>query len=396
MRVPRSLRRFGAPVLALLVAACGGSTGATTPTSTADKADVKVGLIYCKTGALAAYGTEYIDGFNLGLNYATKGTGKINGHKIVVNVNDDAGDPAKAVSIAKDLIGQGYKIIGGSCSSGVALQLAPLAAQNQVLFLSGAAATDGLTGINKYTFRSGRQSIQDVITAKAMLGAVDGKKVLVFAQDSAFGQGNVAAVKSVFTGATVSSLLVPPTASDFTTFAKQAKDSKSDLIYVAWAGTTAQAMFQTLDQQGVLSSTTVVTGLAEKATWGTFGSAGSKLSLISLYFQDAATNDVNKQLIAATKKEGTFPDLFTPDGFVTAQLLVHAIDKADGDQSVDKLISALEGYTFAAPKGQETVRAGDHAMLQPMFVAKLVQNGSDYQAQLVKTLSPTDTAPPQK
>ena len=380
----------------MLAVACGGSTDTTTTTSTAGKPDVKVGLIYSKTGVLSAYGAEYIDGFNIGLNYATKGTGKINGHKIVVSVNDDGTDPAKAVSIAKDLIGQGYKIIAGTTASGVALQLAPLAAQNQVLFISGAAASDAITGINKYTFRSGRQSIQDVITAKGTLGSVDGKKVLVFAQDTAFGQGNVTAVKSVFTGATVSSLLVPPTASDFTTFAKQAKDSKSDLIFVAWAGTTAQSMFQALDQQGVLSSTTVVTGLAEKASWPTFGAAGAKLSLIGLYFQDASSNDVNKLLIAETKKEGTFPDVFTPDGFVTAQLLVHAIDKADGDQDVQKMITALEGYSFLAPKGQETVRASDHAMLQPMFVAKLNQVGSEYQAVLVRTLSATDTAPPQK
>jgi len=395
MRVPRSLRHLAVPLLAVFVAACGGSTDAT-PAKTADKADVKVGIIYCKTGALSAYGSEYIDGFNIGLNSVTKGTGKINGHKIVVNINDDGGDPAKAVSIAKDLIGQGYKIIAGTCSSGVALQVAPLAAQNQVLYISGAAAADAITGINKYTFRSGRQSIQDVITAKGILGSTTGKKVLVFAQDSAFGQGNVAAVKNVFDGATVSSILVPPTASDFTTFAKQAKDSKSDLIFVAWAGTTAQSMFQALDQQGVLSSTTVVTGLAEKATWPTFGAAGSKLSLVGLYFQDAASNDTNKILIAETKKEGTFPDLFTPDGFVTAQLIAHAVDKADGDQDVQKMISALEGYSFLAPKGQQTVRAADHAMLQPMFVAKLNQVGSDYQAVLLKTLSPADTAPPQK
>ena len=58
--------------------------------------------------------------------------------------------------------------------------------------------------------------------------------------------------------------------------------------------------------------------------------------------------------------------------------------------------SALEGYTFLAPKGQETVRAKDHAMLQPMFVAKLDQSGSELTATVVKTLSATDTAPPQK
>jgi branched-chain amino acid transport system substrate-binding protein len=393
--VIRSLTRFRALLaisgIALLVAGCGGSTN--TPQA---KADVKFGLIYSQTGVLASYGKEYIDGFNIGLKYVTKGTGMVNGHKIVVSVNDDAGDPAKAVTIAKDLIGQGYHIIGGSASSGVALQVAPIAAQNKVLFISGAAATDAITGVNKYTFRSGRQSIQDVLTAKAMIGDVTGKKVLVFAQDSAFGQGNVAAVKAVFAGASVTSLLVPLSASDFTAFAKQAKDAKADLIFVAWAGTTAQSMWQSMGQQGAVDSSTVVTGLAEKATWPIFGTAGTKISLLAHYFQGAASNTVCTYLINEETKNGSFSDLFTPDGFVTAQLLARAVDKADGDTNVDAMITALEGYSFLAPKGQQTVRAADHAMLQPMFIAKLSQSGTDYTAQLVKTLSSQDTAPPQK
>jgi branched-chain amino acid transport system substrate-binding protein len=374
-----------------LVAGCGGSTNAP-----AAKADVKFGLIYSQTGALAAYGKEYIEGFNIGLKYVTKGTGAVNGHKIVVSVNDDGGDAAKAVTIAKDLIGQGYHIIGGSASSGVALQVAPIAAQNKVLFISGAAASDAVTGINKYTFRSGRQSIQDVLTAKAMIGDVTGKRVLVFAQDTAFGQGNVAAVKSVFTGATVTSLLVPFSASDFTPFAKQAKDSKVDMIFVAWAGATAQSMWQAMTQQGAVDSTTVVTGLAEKATWPIFGTAGSKISLLAHYFEGASSNAVCTNLMTEEKKIGSFSDLFSPDGFVTAQLLARAVEKADGDTNVDAMITALEGYSFLAPKGQQTVRAADHAMLQPMFIAKLNQSGTDYTAQLVKTLSAQDTAPPQK
>ena len=387
-----------AAAAALLLAGCAGSTGSGggTGSNTAAKADVMFGLIYSMSGALSAYGQEYEDGFKIGLDYVTKGTGKVNGHKIVVNYNDDGGDPAKAVSIAKDLIGQGYKAIGGSSSSGVALQVAPLAEQNKVLFISGAAASDAITGINRYTFRSGRQSLQDVVTAKAMLGNIAGKKVLVFAQDSAFGQGNVAAVKAVFDGATVSSILVPPSANDFTTYAKQAKDAKPDLVFVAWAGTTAQAMFSSLDQQGVIGSTTVATGLAEKATWPIFGAAGAKMSLIGLYFQSCCKNDVNDYLVNAEKKNGSFADLFTPDGFVTAQLLARAIDKADGDGDVDKMISALEGYSFLAPKGQETVRAKDHAMLQPMFVAKLTGTGASLDAQVTQTLSPDQTAPPQK
>jgi branched-chain amino acid transport system substrate-binding protein len=155
-------------------------------------------------------------------------------------------------------------------------------------------------------------------------------------------------------------------------------------------------MWQSMGQQGAVDSSTVVTGLAEKATWPIFGTAGTKISLLAHYFQGAASNTVCTYLINEETKNGSFSDLFTPDGFVTAQLLARAVDKADGDTNVDAMITALEGYSFLAPKGQQTVRAADHAMLQPMFIAKLNQSGTDYTATLVKTLSAQDTAPPQK
>src|SRR5439155_23672207 len=105
-----------------------------------------------------------------------------------------------------------------------ALQLAPLAAQNQILYISGPAASDAITGINRNTFRSGRQTYQDVLTASSFLGKSVGKNVVVCAQDSAFGQGNAAAVGAVLGGKghKVSKILVPLTATDFTPFAQQA------------------------------------------------------------------------------------------------------------------------------------------------------------------------------
>src|SRR5580765_1136903 len=111
----------------------------------------------------------------------------------------------------------------GTGSSGVAVQIAPLAAQNQVLYISGPAASDAITGLNKYTFRAGRQTIQDVLTADSFLTGAN-RKIVVFAQDSVFGQGNLAAVRTYLGGKghTVSSVLVPGSATDFTPFAQQA------------------------------------------------------------------------------------------------------------------------------------------------------------------------------
>jgi len=65
------------------------------------KSAVNVGLIYSKTGLLASYGAQYAEGFAICLDYATHGTGAVNGHKITVTERDDGGDPAKVVASRK-------------------------------------------------------------------------------------------------------------------------------------------------------------------------------------------------------------------------------------------------------------------------------------------------------
>ncbi|MFG3418139.1 substrate-binding domain-containing protein [Micromonospora sp. NPDC049460] len=380
---------------ATMMAAALAATACGSPQETASgggdsAAPVKVGLVYSQSGALASYGKQYIEGFKAGLDYATKGTNKVGDRTIEITEVDDAGDPAKAVSAAKDLIGKGNKIIAGSTASGVALQVAPIAAQNKVLFISGPAATDAVTGANKYTFRSGRQSYQDVVTAKSFIGDPAGKKVVVFAQDGAFGDANEAAVKTVIggAGATVSSVRAPASATEFTPFASQIKSAKPDLLFVAWAGTTAPAMWQTLDQQGVLSSTTVVTGLDIRASWPTFGAAGAKISFLSHYFDGASDNEAAKALKA---KVGTV-DLFHPDGFAAAQMVVRAVE--EGGDDVEKMVKALEGWSFDGVKGKMSIRAEDHALLQPMFQAKLTGSGTTFTATAQKALTGDETAPP--
>jgi branched-chain amino acid transport system substrate-binding protein len=359
------------------------------------RAAVRLGMIYSATGPLASYGAQYREGFQVGLAYATSGTGAIAGHTIDVAWNDDAADPAKAVSAAKDLIGQGVHILAGPVSSAVALQVAPLAAQNRVLLISGPAAADAITGINRYTFRSGRQTYQDILAARSFIGDERGKKIIVFAQDYAFGQANVAAVRNVLgrMGADVGQILVPLNATDFTPFALQARQANPDLLFVAWAGSTAPAMWQALDQQGVFGGTSVVTGLDQRSSYATFGPVASKISFLSHYVYQAPHNRANDYLVSALRAQGKVPDLFDPDGFVAAQMVAHAVQIADGDD-VDKMIHALEGWTFLAPKGQQFVRAGDHAMFQPMFQVRLVPSGGGYEPQVLKTLAPAAVAPP--
>lgn len=380
---------------ALALAGCAPQSAAPSGGGTADAgpAEITVGVITSETGPLAGYGKQYLDGFRAGLDYATDGTNEVDGTKITVEYRDDAGDPDTAVGAAKELIGADVNILAGSASSGVAAAMAEQAGQNKVLFISGPAAADALTGINGYTFRSGRQSAQDVATAGTFLGDLEGKTVTVFAQNNAFGQGNEAAVKAILgaKGATVNSVLVAEDVTEFTPFAQQVLAGAPGLVFVAWAGATSGAMWQAMSQQGVLDAVPVVTGLGDAATFGAYGEASEKISFLNYYFPGAPDNDVNTAMIDAVEAAGGTPDLFTPDGFNAAIMLVHAISEGKGD--VDAMVAALEGFEFDGPKGTLTVRASDHALIQDMYQVKLVAEGGGFVPELVDTVPADEVAP---
>jgi branched-chain amino acid transport system substrate-binding protein len=376
---------------AVVVLAGVGAAAVEQSQARAENHTVRVGIVYSRTGLLSAYGAQYIQGLRLGLSYLTKGTNRVNGHKIEITAVDDGTDPAKAVSAVRDLIGRGYKIIGGSTSSGVALQVAPLAEQNRVLFISGPAASDAVTGNNRYTFRSGRQSIQDVLAVREILGNSTGRRITVLAQDSAFGNGNVAAVRTYLGGRghTVSSILVPLSAQDFTPYAQRARQANPDLLFVAWAGTTGPALWRALDQQGA-DKAKIATGLAERNTWGAYPAG---IQFLSHYVDTAPKTRINIWLRATMRKRNQNPDIFTPDGFVAAQMIVRAVARGGGSD-VNRMISALEGWRFVGPKGQQQIRKADHAMLQPMFHVRLRTVRGKRQAVPVATFPMGRVTPP--
>lgn len=393
MRRTPKLVGAGVVAAALALTACAPTTTAPQASEDGDVA-VDVGMLTSITGPLAAYGEAYQQGFEAGLDYATDGTGEIDGVELTIEWVDDQGNPDTAVTQAKDLIGRGFQVIGGSAASGVALAVAEQAAQNDTLFLSGPAAADAITGINDQTFRSGRQTLQDVATAATFLDSVDGSSIVVFAQDNAFGQGNVASVEAVLgsEGASVTPILVAEDATEFTPFAQQIQAASPDLVFVAWAGATTGAMWEALAQQGVLEGTTVVTGLADRASYQAYGPGSGDIQFLNHYFPGATDTEAAQAMDAHLEAAGHEADLFTVDGFVGAQMLVRAVTEGKGD--VDAMIAALEGWTFESVKGELTIRAEDHALIQPLFQVRLVDEGGTWVPELVEVVDAEAVAPP--
>ena len=122
--------RWKRPLVALaavsLIVGLGAAASLAAPAghATAAKSPVKVGIVYSRTGpARRLRRRVHARACSSGSSTPPRARARSTATRSSCTLVDDATDPAKAVSAAKDLIGQGYKIIAGATSSGVALQL---------------------------------------------------------------------------------------------------------------------------------------------------------------------------------------------------------------------------------------------------------------------------------
>lgn len=361
---------------------------ASAPANAAD--DIKIGVITTTSGGLKSYGDAYIDGLEWGLKYYTNGKNSVNGRKFVITKKDDGADAASATASFKDMVGNGTKIIVGTASSTVGKALAPLAAQNKVLYISGPAKDDAITSAaNKYVFRSGNTSLQD-FAPLANIKPIKGKKVILFVEDNPFGLGNIYAAKAYLAakGAIFEEIKVPTTTVDFTPFAKKAADVKGDYIFIAWSNAaTSGAMFTSLIQQKAYATARPITGLAGVASYDIYGSLfeGANAILTNSYFPGVVKNKVASAIAADFAKAGKTQDLFTSVGVNAAQMIIKAVEN-NPNLDVDKMITTLESLSFVGLTGLNKVNKANHTLIQSMFLVKLTKVNGRYVPSLVSTL----------
>ena len=276
-----------------------GVTAQTTAAST-QASTVKVGIIYSRTGLLGDL-RRHVRGGSAPRHEVPDprhehGQRPQDRHS---RSTTTPASPANAVTTAKDLIGQGYKIIAGATSSGVgAGARAASPRRTRCSSSPGRRRTTASPARTSTRSAPAARRYQDILAAKAILGEgrrQEGRRLRpglgVRPGQLRGGQG-----RARRRGHTVSKVLVPLTATDFTPFAQQAKSRTRTCCSSPGPARPRPAMWQALDQQGVLGSTTVSTGLAERATW-TRSASPDGITFLSHYVSNAPDNKVNDWLV---------------------------------------------------------------------------------------------------
>lgn len=139
-------------VAAILTTGCPQTQKQETPPPKVSE-PIRIGAIDPQTGPFAAYGEPVKEGMLLAVD-EINAKGGINGRKIELLLEDDAGDPKNAVNAFTKLATVSkVPIIIGPLSSGASMATAPLANQYKVVELATLAGTINLTNAGDYVFR---------------------------------------------------------------------------------------------------------------------------------------------------------------------------------------------------------------------------------------------------
>jgi branched-chain amino acid transport system substrate-binding protein len=349
--------------------------------------DIRIAVIYGKTGPFEAYAKQTEAGFMMGLEYATKGALAVGGRKFKVSFLDDQLKP----DLAKNLLEKAYgddkaHIAVGPTSSGAALAMLPVAEEYKRILLVEPAVADSITGDkwNRYVFRTGRNSTQDAI-ANAL--ALCGKDVSIatLAQDYAFGKDGIAAFREALKAANCGAAIVheeyaPQNATDFTAPAQRMFDAlkaKSGRKFIAiyWAGPNPLGKIADLKPERFgIEMAPGGNILPVMKTYKPYPGVEGAI----YYYYGFPKNPVNDWLVSEHRKRfnNTPPDFFTAGGMSAAMAVVAAVTKAGGTDT-EKLIAAMEGLEFETPKGKMTFRKEDHQAMQAMYHFKVKKDWKD-------------------
>jgi branched-chain amino acid transport system substrate-binding protein len=284
----------------------------------------------------------------------------------------------------------------------VTVQLQSIAADFDVILMTGPAASPAITGENltQPPLRVSRNPPPDFPSSANPALDNPGGDFIHLAADYEFGRATAGAAEAVLGSAGINfvqdTIYAPTDTTDFTPYFQQLLDSGADAVVITWAGDSTVTLMQQLEELGVPDQMAVIVPFnSNEIVSAVPPPAGSEAWMI--YHYSFPDNPINDWLVEQHRAAfDDVPDLFTECSFATAQALVQALNATEGDTLPEAMIPALEGLEFEGPKGSYLIRPEDHQALVPMYIARLTNTDDpDFlYYELLETIPAEDIVPP--
>jgi branched-chain amino acid transport system substrate-binding protein len=339
------------------------------------KDPIKVGAVSSQSGTFAQQGEEVLRAIQFAVDEANS-KGGIDGRRVMIQIADDEGTPDAGRRVAEKLARDGHNLLIGAIPSSVSLALVQNLDRWDAAYFVTVSKSDKLTGdtCKARSFRTNHSDAMDLAMIGEWTKGFKEKSYAVIAADYAWGRDSgesfVKQMKAL--GKTVPlELYVPLGTKDFSPYIAQLKAANVDAIWVAEVGRDAIAFVKQAQEFGLIPAKKLIghalilnfiVSATDKALDGTVGNTG--------YTPDIDTPR-NKAFVAAWKaKFNRLPTDNEAQAYNGMQVMYEGVKKAGSVKPAD-VSKALSGATIDTVYGQVTMRAQDHQLQLPNYVARV-------------------------
>lgn len=223
-----------ASVAALVLSACGSSGSSS---DAGGKSDYLIGFEGSLSGANAPTGTSILKGLTIAINDVNS-TGGVNGHKLKIVSEDDAGDTAKAIAAVRTIATQKVLLMTGGNLSAIVDAILPAVTQSGLSLVAQGAGPGVLDPVQKNSFQidlTSSANAQPMVEFAAALLGKTSFKAAIGPVNTPSGQAWGKSVETLASqkGITITAKSpVPVTATDMTTTAQKLLTGSPDIVLV--------------------------------------------------------------------------------------------------------------------------------------------------------------------
>lgn len=320
-------------------------------------ADITIGVVAPLTGAVAAFGDQVKKGAETAVEEINK-KGGVLGEKLVLKFADDAGEPKQGVSAANQIVGEGIKFVVGPVTTGVAIPVSDVFAENGVLMVTPTATGPDLTarGLENVLRTCGRDDQQANVMAEYVLKHFKDKNVAVVHDKGAYGKGLADAFKSDLNKGGVKEVhydSVTPGDKDFSALVTKLKAAKVDVVYFGGYHAEGGLLSRQLHDAGLKATVLGGEGLSNTEFWAIGGDSAQGTLFTNA--ADALKNEDSKAAAAALAAKNIPAEAFTMNAFAAVEVIAAGITKAGSAEDSAAVAKALKsGEPIATAIGKLT------------------------------------------
>jgi branched-chain amino acid transport system substrate-binding protein len=295
----------------------------------APQAPIKIGLGAPISGGDANFGAGLRNGVEMAV-HDINATGGVLGHRLSIDIGDDAGDPKQGEAVANEFASDHVALVVGHFNSGVTLLASSIYADNGILEITPSSANPQITerGLDLLFRICGRDDQQAQVAADYLAGLTK-TKIAILHDRTTYGKGLADLTRKDLSARGVSEVLyfgVDKDDRDYSSLIERLKASGAGIFY--WGGSAAQAVtiLKALRDQSLTISMLASDAVASEDVAAQGGEP--VLGSLVTFPRDARDRPEAAKVVQQFKAKGIDPEGYTLYAYAAVQVIDQAAEAA--------------------------------------------------------------------